>query len=153
MPPPLQFLYKPSPRDLVSTQWGPKYTRITKADTAVSVVVGSNTAIPWPIVPADLLEWPQNIFVTANPGAGQTCLRLAVAMTYGVGVGQNVELGSVEGGAADEILSLVINPEICLVGSVHFLVASADYDAGIAGNDVTLNVGSIITPRGNVSLY
>jgi len=151
----LERLFTLTPRDAQSALWGPRYTRITRANTATTVVVGSDTTVPWPQLDQGKVEWPQNIHVTANPGAGQLCSRMALAMTFGVGVGQQVELGSVEGGAADEILSLIINPGIALVGGPrgHLLVASATFDSGVAANDVTINCSSIVTVRGNMAVF
>ena len=150
---PLDLLFWPRPRDEAGVLWGPRYTDINRAAKSTALMVGANGAQPWPDVGPEFIEWPQNIRVVCEPGAGQNVEAIDIGLADSAG---NALVGLArrdDAGAADQTLSLDIQPKIALIGSRQAIRVFGHFNAAVNDNTVYLAVSSIVTIRGNVAMF
>lgn len=147
---PLDRVFRLTPRDQQSTQWGPAYRRATVSDTAASITItGTNAILP----PVDYNLHTNLIQLTADPGAGQLCSQFAVGI-FDRGGNELVTIyNEITGTGANVTAYATIEAELTLVGGEHYLGGIAAFDAGVAANAFTINVMGLWMPRGNVALF
>lgn len=150
---PIANVYQQSPRDERSTQWGPFNFSEFVLDTDTSIITGgppiATNVRPWEI-PGGYIAHVRHYAVKLRPGA----LQLVTFWQIDIRDKDNdILLTLVDGrdGAADEILVSHGPLDALLVGGQHFMTLNCNFDAGVAGNQASLNVQSMLMPRGNIA--
>lgn len=135
-------LYLLSARDLQVSWLDPLLRRVTDSQNAVQVAANFTTGI-------DRILILQSVHGAYSPGAGQNIVDadLSIKNPQGnFGVRLRTLLNALGAGVTAELTwqgSLLVPPG-------WFLSAFADFNAGVAPNNVELSVAGIIIPRANV---
>jgi hypothetical protein len=138
-------LWKPSQRDLAGFFAVPFFRQVVQG-TAATVVVASL------VVPVDTILVLNNVQMRANATGGQTTSRMTIQVFSDVFF---CNLRS----SAGEALDALGNRHLNWIGADDLWIppgttvrAVGDFNAGVAVNNVELNVAGYLIPRGNVGL-
>jgi len=148
MPVPIEALYRPSPRDLVSAQWGILTERLTNLDNLA--IVSSPFFTPTP----DQIAYLTALQITATPGAALIPIALNISvLDAGFNVIGELFRDTVVGGAGVFEAATVSGLDIPLVGGRHSLVAQCNFSGADPSNECTLSVFGYAGPKGNAALF
>lgn len=152
---PVESVFQSTPRDEQTTVWGPRHRRLDNEGAGVVIVLGGQDGTPpWPDVGAGQIEWISNLQVFINPAGVEVFSSFSLAVTNRAdSIIAFIDTSTIALGAG-VVFERAIQPEIALVGGEHFIRLAA---AIVPGVDVLTNVSlswsSIVTIRGNASLY
>ena len=148
MPIPLDQLWQPSPRDIVSSQWGVIYELLT--------TIANNTTV---LSPAFSPTEDQTAFITgfsvsAIPGGiiAPSSITVDILNSAGIPLAQLFQDNFV-GGAGNLEARGDLGIDLCLVGQRHSIQATAGFTGADPGNQVLFSVMGYAAPKGNASLF
>lgn len=147
---PVESVYGLTPRDLAGGVWGPLFREGSASDTATLVNLVDSEVFSPPVGYVGFIDMLHFYF---NPGAGQKVTgALALIQDFGAQSIFTLFSGNIDA-AADEEISMILHPDIPIVGGVHRVSLAGIFDAGVASNIVSMSLAATVVPKGNITLF